>query len=589
MSAPDTPTPRGTIEQARATLQRYFGYPDFRAPQVRAVEAVLSGRDALLVLPTGGGKSICYQVPALVRDGLTIVVSPLISLMKDQVETLARRGIGAAYINSTLSVNDVRERMSGAQSGALRMLYLAPERLESARMLERLAGIGVALLAIDEAHCISEWGHDFRPSYRRIGMIRERLGSPQTVALTATATPDVRHDIVRQLALRHPITVVGGFDRTNLTYHVVSTRTERDKDSAAVRWLRDATEPAVVYAPTRKAVERVTAVLVRARLKAIAYHGGLDDARRQRAQDAFMDDRARIIVATSAFGMGIDKPNVRLVLHHAMPGTLEAYYQEAGRAGRDGLHSTCVLLHAFGDRFTHEFFIDGANPERGTVEATWSALRAAADHDGVVHGTADSIADQLPSTIGARKGGAALRVLLAAGVCVLERPTPGKVWIRLLATPARIARELNGPHAIDREVLRALWRIAGPRLESGTDFDLDGLPPALGKPMGLVPVLERLAAGQFVTWQRRGGGVRLDPRARDARWLPVDWVTLARRRQSELGRLDAMQRYAQVRHCRRAFVLRYFGDVDARSHCGACDRCLMKQSASSPEAVGKPT
>ncbi|BAH38744.1 ATP-dependent DNA helicase RecQ [Gemmatimonas aurantiaca T-27] len=571
------PTPRGhfgTLEQARATLLRYFGYPDFRPPQIRAVEAVLSGRDALIVLPTGGGKSLCFQVPALVRDGLTIVISPLISLMKDQVETLARRGIEAAYINSTLSVSEVADRMARARDGSLRLLYLAPERMEAGRMLQQLRTIGVVLLTVDEAHCISEWGHDFRPSYRRIGYIREQLGSPQTVALTATATPEVRRDIARQLLLRQPEVVVGGFDRTNLTYHVVPTRTQRDKDLTAIEWLRDAPGAAVVYTPTRKAVERVTAVLLRGRIKATAYHGGLDDRQRQRAQDAFMEERSRVIVATSAFGMGIDKPDVRLVVHHSMPGTLESYYQEAGRAGRDGQASTCVLLHSYPDRFTHEYFINSTHAERPVVELVWRALRDQADHEGFVSLTPEALAACLPSKIGERKTGPALRALLRAGACAEELPSLHQVWVRLIASPGRITRELTGARATDRDVLRALWRVAGAALETGAAVDLQGLPQRFGGTMGLVPILERLEAQQFLTWTRRGGGFRLDPRSRDASWLPVDWNAIARRRQADLDRLEAVQRYAQTRQCRRAFVLRYFGDPGVRSQCDACDRCL---------------
>ena len=336
---------------------------------------MLAGNDTLVILPTGGGKSLCYQVPALVLPRLTVVVSPLISLMKDQVDALRARDLPAAFINSTLTSSEVADRMARAQRGELRLLYVAPERFDVPGFAERLKAIGVSLLAVDESHCISEWGHDFRPSYLRIRDVRARLGGPPTIALTATATPEVRRDIASQLALRSPETIITGFDRTNLSYHVVRTRTDEDKDVALVQILREHEGLAVVYAATRRAVDRIAHVLETARIHAAAYHAGLDDAHRHEVQDAFMSERVRAIVATNAFGMGIDKANVRLVIHHAMPGTLEAYYQEAGRAGRDGRPSTCVLLHAFQDRFTHEFFIKAAYPDRQLVETVHETLR----------------------------------------------------------------------------------------------------------------------------------------------------------------------------------------------------------------------
>src|SRR5919204_1061158 len=365
-----------TIDLARETLRSGFGYDAFRPGQERAVASVLSGRDTLVILPTGGGKSLCYQVPALLLPGLTVVVSPLISLMKDQVDALTARGLPAAFINSTLTGGEVADRLARAQRGELKLLYVAPERFDAGSAAERLRAIGVSLLAIDEAHCISEWGHDFRPSFRRIAAVADALGRPQVVALTATATRDVRRDVVKQLGMRQPRVIVGGFDRANLNYSVRRCRNDAEKDAVLGDIMRSHARPAVVYAATRASVERIAKRLSRSGFSAAAYHAGLDDDRRHDVQEQFITGTLEIIVATNAFGMGIDKSNVRLVVHYAMPGTLEAYYQEAGRAGRDGLRADCVLLHAYKDRFTHEWFIKRMYPERATVERVYRTLRA---------------------------------------------------------------------------------------------------------------------------------------------------------------------------------------------------------------------
>ncbi|MBA3559863.1 MAG: ATP-dependent DNA helicase RecQ, partial [Gemmatimonadaceae bacterium] len=461
-----------TIEQARSALQSHFGYPAFRPGQENAVLSVLSGRDTLVILPTGGGKSLCFQVPALILPGLTVVVSPLISLMKDQVDALRARGLPAAFINSTLSGNEVADRMARAQSGELKMLYVAPERFDAGSTAERLRAIGVSLLAVDEAHCISEWGHDFRPSYLRVGRVRELLGSPPTIALTATATPEVRNDIARQLSLRAPKVIITGFDRKNLHYHVVPVRSDSDKDDSLAESLRKYQGLAIVYASTRKAVERIAADLSRAGLPAEAYHAGLDDVRRHEVQDAFMRGQVRAIVATNAFGMGIDKANVRLVVHYAMPGTLEAYYQEAGRAGRDGQHSDCVLLHAFQDRFTHEYFIKGAYPSRATVEAVYTALKRFADTTGSVAATVNEIAVEIGGAESEREIESALRVLTTAGAVKNEPASSSRFFVRLLATPDRIKRDLSGAaDAAERDLLRCLWRAVGAAIYTGAVID----------------------------------------------------------------------------------------------------------------------
>ena len=563
-----------SLEDARAALRQHFGFPDFRPGQTEAVESVLQSQDTLVVLPTGGGKSLCYQVPALMLPHLTVVISPLISLMKDQVDALTRRGLPATFVNSSLTSTQVADRLARAQRGEFKLLYVAPERFDVGSTAERLKGTGVSLLAVDEAHCISEWGHDFRPSYLRIASVRERLGWPPVVALTATATPHVRADIVRQLKLDHAKTIITGFDRRNLRYHVVSSRTEQDKDEALVGILRAAPGLAVVYASTRRTVERITNLINDARVAAVAYHAGLDDAHRREVQDAFMKERVRVIVATNAFGMGIDKPNVRLVLHYAMPGTLEAYYQEAGRAGRDGEPADCFLLHSFQDRFTHEFFIKGSYPERDVVEKVHRVLLRSASSAGDVDLSAEDIAAGIRDKVNVREVEGSLRILTAAGAYRRLPENNSRANVRLLATPERIKRELGATaDSMELGLLRALWRVAGSALEDGTVIDLAGLPPGFSGANGVALLLDALQGRQFVEWKRLGGGSSLEPK-RELETFGIDWATLDRRRRAELAKLDAMQQYAYLRTCRRGFVLRYFGDPAARPRCAGCDNCL---------------
>ncbi|MFP3324402.1 DNA helicase RecQ [Planococcus sp. SIMBA_160] len=352
------------LEQARKLLQSHFGYDSFRTGQEQAITQVFDGQNTICVMPTGGGKSMCYQIPALAMEGTTIVVSPLISLMKDQVDSLQAAGIPAASINSSLDVYEVREILHEVQMGIIKLLYIAPERLDSEMFLDGLQGVKVPLIAVDEAHCISQWGHDFRPSYRLISRMLEIFpDNPTVLALTATATPQVREDICRILDIEEQNTVITGFERANLSFSVIQGQ---DRE----RFIRDYVqkndnEAGIIYAATRKTVDSVYEALIKRGVKAAKYHAGMPDDERRLGQERFLNDEVTVMVATNAFGMGIDKSNIRYVIHYQLPKNMESYYQEAGRAGRDGLPSECIVLYASQDVQTQRFLIDQAqDPSR---------------------------------------------------------------------------------------------------------------------------------------------------------------------------------------------------------------------------------
>jgi ATP-dependent DNA helicase RecQ len=332
------------MAQAQDILRARFGFARFRPGQLRAVRAALAGRSALVVLPTGGGKSLCYQVPALVLDDLVVVVSPLISLMQDQVGAARSRGIWAAALTSASPPAERQQVLADVASGGLRLLYLAPERLMSGEVIATMRRVRPRLLAVDEAHCVSEWGHGFRPAYRRIGLARLALGRPPTLALTATATRAVRDDIVESLRLGLVERIVGSFDRPNLFLSATRVRDEGERRWGLLARLRPYRGPSLVYVPTRRLAERWTRSLLNSGIVAAPYHAGLEHSVRRGIQDQFVADRLECVVATTAFGLGIDKADVRQVIHLGLATSLEAYYQEAGRAGRDGKRAHCEVL-----------------------------------------------------------------------------------------------------------------------------------------------------------------------------------------------------------------------------------------------------
>ena len=357
-----------------SALRQYFGHSSFRPGQERLVDGILSGRDALGIMPTGGGKSLCYQVPALLLPGLTLVVSPLISLMKDQVAALTAAGVPAAFFNSSQTLEEYQEVFRGIRSRAYRLVYVAPERLENPRFAQLMAQQDVSLLAVDEAHCISQWGQDFRPSYLKIADFSANLcRRPIMAAFTATATARVQEDIVTQLALQRPVRVVTGFDRPNLFFDV---QRPRHKLSALLSLIAQRPgKSGIVYCATRSAVERVWTALNEHGIPAARYHAGLPEEERRANQDDFQFDRRAVMVATNAFGMGIDKSNVSFVIHYNMPKNLEAYYQEAGRAGRDGEAADCILLYSPGDVTTARYLIDHSADGSELTQEAHHALR----------------------------------------------------------------------------------------------------------------------------------------------------------------------------------------------------------------------
>jgi ATP-dependent DNA helicase RecQ len=443
-------SPAASAADASAGLQRLFGYAEFRPGQREAVDAVLAGRDVLAVMPTGSGKSLCYQLPALLSDGVTLVVSPLIALMEDQHAALRNRGLeGVEMLSSSMAPAAVDASLRRIGEGAARLVYVAPERFSSRRFLDAIGAARVARLAVDEAHCLSEWGHDFRPDYLRLADVRERLGSPPTIALTATATSRVSKDIVSALRLRNPVMLRTGFDRRNLTFGVVRVAGDHAKPAMLMRLLRTpGALPAVVYCGRRRTCEEVTEALSAAGITAAAYHAGLTGVHRSSTLEAFLSGEVEAVAATTAFGMGIDKPDVRSVVHWALPASPEEYYQQAGRAGRDGDPARCTLLYSPRDKGLIVFFINRAKLEGGDLSGVHRRLAGVADASGVFRVGERDVPTEEPR--------AAVAALERAGALELF-PAPVGTYAGRLADAKLSRAHLAAALAAGKRVERQRW------------------------------------------------------------------------------------------------------------------------------------
>ncbi len=547
----------------RGVLLETFGFPDFRPGQEEVVRHLVEGGSGMVVMPTGAGKSLCFQVPALAMPGVTLVVSPLIALMKDQVDGLVQHGVAATFINSSLSREERNERMSGLREGRYKLVYVAPERFTPG-FLRFLSGCTISLLAVDEAHCLSQWGHDFRPDYLRLGRVRESLGRPPTIALTATATPRVQDDIAKHLGIVDARRFIRGFDRENLRIEVMRVATKREKAQVLPDLVRGKT--ALVYAATRKAVERAAKALREAGVQAGVYHAGKEPDERAAVQDAFMSGRLDVVCATNAFGMGVDKSDLRVIVHWEHPGTVEAWYQEIGRAGRDGKPSRVVLLFHPGDRRIQEFFITMGHPPAAYVRKVYERLVEAGTNP--VFLRREELGRALPEDAGGDR-------TAASCLYVLER----EGWVRRIhpaQRPGCVVLSTRPPSTEPAGVRGKVLADVRSRLSESPGDALVVRPDRWALELGLereqlTVALRGLEERRYLQWrapERIGGAELLRPHDP----ITLDEATLNERRQQELAKLDRMIDLTRAA-CRRRYLLEYFGQDPPYERCGTCDAC----------------
>ena len=561
-------------------LLRHFGFESFLDHQKEVVEDIVSGNDLCVVMPTGAGKSLCYQLPAMIKDSYTLIISPLIALMADQVAALQKRNIPAAFINSSISFAEQRDAMFRCANGEIKLLYVAPERLQTDFFHEFLLRNTPAMLVVDEAHCISEWGHDFRPSYRNIGKIAQRAGIRQICAFTATATPEVSEDIRRQLLRPQMKLVAAGFRRPNLNFKVHNCQGGKDVKLAVLKKLlaEKISGATIIYAATRQAVDELSSLPQVRR-----YHAGMSNEERNAAQDYFMNDPSPILAATNAFGMGIDRPDVRRVIHYQLPGSLEAYYQEAGRAGRDGESADCLLLFSYADRYIQNFLIEMNNPPPSLIRSVYRVLRAEFNRDPqkqILEITAAELHKLLPSSASDGQISAALGILEKSGAIIRRSRQVGCGKIHFTGDIAqlRIIHQLEKTQR-SRFIHRMIGEF-GEALRKPQEITIDTMAQIAGLSAEQIRRVLNALNGDVLVWENGFSGRAIELADPAQIEPPLDDNELDHRRDYEQSRLDAVVKYACSHNCRQKELIAYFGEKDDSWHCGNCDNCAGHSPAS---------